>query len=601
MSSSLTPAWTPDSETVEQSNLMELMEDVEVENYAALHRWSIDHRSDFWKRAIDALGITFTKPYERVLADDADQSQWLEGAELNIISSCFSPPRDWAAIVYAEGGDIHVITYGELRTAVDRVANGFVAAGFSPGDRIAIAMPMTPDAVAAYLGIIAARGVVVSIADSFAPDEIARRLRLTGTATVVTQDVLKRAGKHLPMYDKVVDAGADRAIVVDTGAGKTLRDGDVRWEDFLGPADQFEPVPGPPQAHTNILFSSGTTGDPKVIPWTQLTPIKAAMDGHYHHDIHIDDVVAWPTNLGWMMGPWLIYASLINGATIALYDDVPTTRGFAEFVRDAGVTILGVVPSLVAAWRGSDPVEGVDWSGIRLFSSTGEASNADDMAWLMSIAGGRPVIEYCGGTEIGGGYITGTVLQPAVPAAFSTPALGVDVLILDEQGTATDSGELFLVPPSIGFSTELLGADHHEVYFEGTPQPGLRRHGDHMQSLGDGYYRALGRIDDTMNLSGIKVSSAEIERAVLGIPGITETAAVAVSPPDGGPDRLVIFAVPEPDAAPAAESLKDEMQRSVREHLNPLFKVHDVVVVDVLPRTASAKVMRRELRRAYEG
>ena len=190
-------------------------------------------------------------------------------------------------------------------------------------------------------------------------------------------------------------------------------------------------MPGDPDRVTNVLFSSGTTGDPKAIPWTQLTPVKAAMDGHFHHDIHPGDVVAWPTNLGWMMGPWLIYASLVNGAAMALHDDAPTGRDFADFVAEAGVTVLGVVPSLVAAWRSGgvldpDAEEPVDWTGLRLLSSTGEASNPDDMRWLMGAAGGKPVIEYCGGTEIGGGYITGTVLhrRGAVDLHHPGPRLG---------------------------------------------------------------------------------------------------------------------------------------------------------------------------------
>ncbi len=236
--------------------------------------------------------------------------------------------------------------------------------------------------------------------------------------------------------------------------------GGPTWSDSGG-ADDFDPVPGEPDRVTNVLFSSGTTGDPKAIPWTQLTPIKAAMDGHFHHDIHPEDVVAWPTNLGWMMGPWLIYASLVNGAALALHDDAPTGRDFADFVAEAGVTVLGVVPSLVAAWRSGgvldpDADEPVDWTGLRLLSSTGEASNPDDMRWLMGVAGGKPVIEYCGGTEIGGGYITGTVLHDAVPSTFTTPALGWDLRLLDEDGSPAEEGELFLVPPSMGMSTELL-------------------------------------------------------------------------------------------------------------------------------------------------
>ena len=114
------------------------------------------------------------------------------------------------------------------------------------------------------------------------------------------------------MYDKVVEAGAARCVVVETGSDTTLRDGDISWDRFLGDDRAFTPVPGPPNAFMNILFSSGTTGEPKGIPWTHLTPIKSAMDGHFHHDIHAGDVVAWPTNLGWLLGPWLIYAALMR-------------------------------------------------------------------------------------------------------------------------------------------------------------------------------------------------------------------------------------------------------------------------------------------------
>ncbi len=360
------------------------------------------------------------------------------------------------------------------------------------------------------------------------------------------------------------------------------------------------PAIGPSRDHTNILFSSGTTGEPKAIPWDQTTPIKAAMDGRYHHDIHAGDVVAWPTNLGWMMGPWLIYASLINGAAMALYTDAPTTRGFIDFVGEAGVTMLGLVPSIVSAWRANDTVGPSDLDGVRVLSSTGEASNPDDYAWLMRVAG-APVIEYCGGTEIGGGYITGTVLDPATPSRFTTPALGIDLVIVDDSGSVADEGEVFLVPPSIGMSTTLLNRDHHEVYYEGVPSGlgPLRRHGDHLRREGDGTYRALGRVDDTMNLGGIKVSSAEIEAVVADVQDIAEVAAVAVPPVEGGPDRLILFVVPAAEASIDPGLVRDEMQDLIRARLNPLFRIHDVVLVDSLPRTASHKVMRRLLRSGY--
>ncbi len=601
MSTPPPPAWSPDQATIDGANVTTFARQLGLPGYQELHRWSIDNRAEFWKLAIDRIGIIFEERPSSILAADStpQATSWLPGARLNIVESCFQADPNSTAIHYQEAGKIETMTFGELKGHVDRMAHGITQAGFNPGTAIAIAMPMTVAAVVAYLGIIKAGCVVVSIADSFAPDEIRTRLELASTAAVVTQGEFVRAGKTLPMYQKVVEAGASRAIVVDPPA--SMRADDVAWSDFLGPEEPFPAVTANPATPTNILFSSGTTGEPKAIPWTQLTPIKAAVDAHFHQDVHPGDVLAWPTNLGWMMGPWLIYGALINRASLALYDDVPTGPGFGEFVAATGVTMLGVVPSMVRAWRESACMEGLDWTAIRAFSSTGEASNSSDMSYLMDLAGGRPVIEYCGGTEIGGGYITGTVVQPAVPAAFSTPALGLDVCILDEDGVAADEGELFLVPPSIGLSDELLNRDHFEVYYAGTPKgPNgeyLRRHGDQMARLDGGYYQAQGRVDDTMNLGGIKVSAAELERTLETATGIREVAAVAVSPPEGGPSRLVAFAVMEPDLD--ADVIKSEMNQLLKTRLNPLFKLFDLVPVDSLPRTASNKVMRRELRTTY--
>jgi acetyl-CoA synthetase len=316
-------------------------------------------------------------------------------------------------------------------------------------------------------------------------------------------------------------------------------------------------------------------------------------------------VVCWPTNIGWMMGPWLIYATLVNRGCIALYEGLPSGPDFARFVERAGVTMLGVVPSLVRAWRETDACAETDWSRIGIFSSTGEPSNRHDYFWLTSRTGHRaPVIEYCGGTEIGGGYVTGTVVQPASPATFTTPALGLDLVILDDAGrrvAAGEEGEVFLVPPSIGLSQTLLNRDHEKVYHAGCPPgPGgeiLRRHGDQLARMPGGCYRAQGRADDTMNLGGIKVSSLEIERVVDHHPAVSESAAVAVKPGGEGAEQLVVFAVLAPPFDPT--ELLGELRRQVAAELNPLFKIHDLVLVDSLPRTASNKLMRRELRARY--
>jgi acetyl-CoA synthetase len=611
------PAWLPTPDVVDRANITAAIRQLGLNNYAALYQWSIEHREEYWKHAIERLGIRFRHSYTRIV--DAAQStrpRWLVGAKMNIIDSCFGADPGAPAIIEGSGGDVstagmRIWTYDDLRRLTARVANGLAATGTVPGDAIGIVMPMTPRAVAIYLGIIASGAVVVSVADSFAADEIAIRFRLAGVKRVFTQDIVHWGAKLLPLYEKVSAAGAPATVVVAECRSKPstlsdLRSGDMDFEFFLSRNEELLSVTRDPQDPINILFSSGTTGEPKAIPWDQTTPIKCAVDGHFHQDIHSGDVACWPTNMGWMMGPWLIFATLLNRATMALHPQAPTDARFGKFVQDAGVTMLGLVPSLVRTWRQSDCMSGVNWTRIRVFSSTGECSNPQDMLFLMHLAGYRPIIEYCGGTEIGGAYVTGTVVQPCIPSTFSTPALGTGFVLLDEKGqlaTRSAKGEVFIDGISIGLSMRLLNRDHDAIYYADTPigragMP-LRRHGDELEALDGGYYRMVGRCDDTMNLGGIKVGCAELERVLSQVPGVKETAAVAVAPPGGGPSRLVIFLVPLPGNACPADTFKPLLQQAIRTQLNPLFHVEEVRVVPSLPRTASNKIMRRELRALY--
>lgn len=609
------PTWFPDADALQNSNAARLCKQLELADWNALQAASIVDRDGFWSLMIERLGIQFDRPADAICAEPCDprQPHWLPGARFNIAASCLHRDSATPAIRWGKAdGSIEDWPMARLEKLSAQVAAGLSALGLTPGDAIAIDMPMTPESVAIYLGIIRAGMAAVSIADSFAPHEIATRLRISGAKLVFTQDVIRRAGKDLPLYAKVVEANAPRCVVVPAGEtlAVTLRAGDIAFADMLGEVEVEvgvgmvvvgdAMVSADPADAINILFSSGTTGDPKAIPWDHTTAIKCAVDGHLHLDIRPGDVVCWPTNLGWMMGPWLIFAALINKATIALFDGAPLGEEFARFVQNAKVTMLGVVPSMVKKWRSMDCLKNADWTGIRCFGSTGECSNADDYFWLSSVAGFRPIIEYCGGTEIGGGYITGSLLQPQSPGTFSTPAVGLDLVLLEDEAKPAETGEVFLVPPSIGLSRRLLNRDHDETYFAGCPTLAdgsiLRRHGDQLTRLPGGYFRADGRTDDTMNLGGIKVSSAEIERVAALANGVQESAAVAFTPTGGGPDELVIFVVPPPGESPDATELLTEIRRLIKSELNPLFHVVRVELIPELPRTASNKVMRRHLR-----
>ena len=602
------PAWFPAKKSAKETNIATRMAELSLSSYEQFHAWSVTNYQDYWRDIIKKLNIQFEKPFSSIvdLSNGIESPNWLPDAKLNIVNSCFHAAKNDVAIIHqTENGPLKKMSYDELDRLSNRVANS-LAKHFQPGDAIGICMPMTAECVAIYLGIIKAGCAVVSIADSFSADEIATRLRITQAKAIFTQDYILRSEKRLPLYARVKEANAPTAIVLSSENQLTekLRPGDHNWQEFLSAQDKFTAVAGNPHDAINILFSSGTTGDPKAIPWNHTTAIKAAADAYFHHDVKPGEVFAWPTNIGWMMGPWLIFATLLNRGTMALFDGAPLGTASGEFIQNAKVNILGVVPSIVKAWRSSACMEGFDWSAIKCFTSTGESSNTEDMLYLMSLAGYRPIIEYCGGTEIGGAYITSTLVQANAPAAFTTPTLGLDLILIDEQGQPTNNGEVALIPPSIGLSTTLLNKDHHQVYFAEMPKSldgkMLRRHGDQLQKFANGFYRALGRVDDTMNLGGIKISSAEIERALIGIENVFETAAIAVNPPGGGPSQLVIYTVAKNKALVKISELKAAMQCKINQHLNPLFKIYEAVLIDALPRTASNKVMRRVLRTMFE-
>ena len=453
-----------------------------AEQYRALQLFSVREPEAFWSAVIARLGVVFHASPRRVLAEDGGSSgPWLEGARLNVAESVFANRNPAAvAVVWAgegDGGRVRQWTLGDLRRRASHVGHALVAAGVERGAGVGVCLPMTAEAVAVFLGVVLVGCHVVGIADSFSAAEIAVRLRLGGAVACVTQDAVLRGGKALPLYDRVrqaarsVPAPGCRVVVLAARAPSGLApealaefaprcdldrgNGDMAYTELLagGSRAELRATPAAAGATTTVLFSSGTTGEPKAIPWDHSHPLKAAADGMLHQDIGEGDVVAWPTSLGWMMGPWLIYAALLNGAAVALFDGSPLSRPFGAFVRDARVTMLGLVPSIVKAWRRTGCMAGLDWSSLRCFSSTGEASNPEDSHWLSArVRGYRPVVEYCGGTELAGGYITGSLAQPQAPSAFSTPAMGADLRLLDAEqrllpATGAEEGEVR--PPAL--------------------------------------------------------------------------------------------------------------------------------------------------------
>ncbi|XP_073050563.1 LOW QUALITY PROTEIN: probable CoA ligase CCL12 [Primulina eburnea] len=627
--------WFPSPHQSRRTNLGRLMESHgsrllgalykdPVTSFRQFQQFSVQHPEIYWSTILKELSIEFSVPPKRIL-DTSNKSKhggtWLPGSVLNIANCCLQPRNLWKeqddsfAIVWRTEGydDLNVehMTLKELREQVMLVANALDAT-FSKGDAIAIDMPMTATAVIIYLAIVLAGFVVVSIADSFAPKEIATRLRVSKANVIFTQDFIIRGRRRFPLYSRVVEAFPDRVVVIPATGKEVavqLRDQDSSWIAFLSSdfnlPRSYQPVYLPIDSVTNILFSSGTTGDPKAIPWTQLSSIRCAADSWAHCDVQAGDVFCWPTNLGWVMGPILLYSCFLAGATLALYHGSPMGYGFGKFIQDAGVTILGTVPSMVKTWKSTNCMEDLDWTKIKLFCSTGEASSIDDDLWLSSKAFYNPIIECCGGTELSSSYIVGNLLQPQAFGAFSSASMGTGFVILSESGLPYPHdhpcvGEVALFPIYMGATDRLLNADHEEVYFKGMPKykgMQLRRHGDVIKRTIGGYLVVQGRADDTMNLGGIKTSSVEIERVCnRADESILETAAISFAPENGGPEQLCLFVVLKTGFSIGPDVLKMKLSRAIQTHLNPLFKVSFVNIVAEFPRTASNKLLRRVLR-----
>ncbi|KAF4363303.1 hypothetical protein G4B88_011700 [Cannabis sativa] len=580
------PYWFPSLYHSKDTNLGRLMEKHgpsllgplykdPITSYSLFQKFSVEHPEVYWSIALKELSVSFQEEPKCIL-DKSDKSKhggsWLPGAVLNIAECCLLPtsyPRkdDSLAIVWRdEGSDdssVNLITLKQLREQVISVAKSLDAM-FSKGDAIAMDMPMTANAVIIYLAIILSGLVVVSIADSFAPKEIASRLHVSQAKAIFTQDFILRGGRKFPLYSRVVEAAPDRVIVLPATGSNTgiqLREQDMSWGDFLSSVGtrsrKYSPCYQPVDSLINILFSSGTTGEPKAIPWTHLSPIRCSSDFWAYMDIKVGDVVCWPTNLGWALGPFILFTCFL--------------------------------------------------SGCKSVASTGETSNVDDDLWLSSQAYYKPVIECCGGTELASSYIQGSLLQPQAFGAFNTATMTTSFVIIDEHGNPycmpddqACTGEVGLIPLYLGASDRLLNADHEEVYFKGMPLykgMRLRRHGDIINRTVGGYFIVQGRADDTMNLGGIKTSSFELERVCdRADDSILETAAVSVSPIGGGPEQLVMFVVLKNGYDAEAESLRTKFSKAIQSNLNPLFKVSAVKIVHEFPRTMSNKLLRRVLR-----
>lgn len=574
--------------------------------------------------------LSWAKDFDQTLDwSGAPFAKWFVGGEVNAAYNCVdrhveAGNGDRVAIHFeGEGGDTRTVTYAELQRDVAKAANALEALGVAKGDRVAIYLPMIPEAVAAMLACARIGAPHSVVFGGFSADALRTRIADAEAKVVITADGQFRRGKSAPLKPAV-----DAAVEGETTVEKVLvvqrtkdavdwnDDRDVWWHDVVDSAsDQHEAVAHDSEHPLFILYTSGTTGKPKGIFHTTggyLT--QAAYTNSVVHDVHPETDVYWCTaDIGWVTGhSYIVYGPLANGATQVIYEGTPDTphQGrWWEIVEKYKVSILYTAPTAIRTFMkwGDDIPAKFDLSSLRLLGSVGEPINPEAWLWYRKNIGGgsAPIVDTWWQTETGGIMISPLPgVTDLEPGSAQKPIPGISAEILDDEGNPLHDpeavGYLVLTKPWPGMLRGIWGDEerYRETYWS--------RFGEKYYFAGDGAkYDAkgniwlLGRVDDVMNVSGHRLSTAEIESALVSHPSVAEAAVVGATDETTG-QAVVAFVILRGGAEDHGDSTVQELRNHVAKEIGPIAKPRSIMVVSELPKTRSGKIMRRLLRDVAE-
>ena len=593
-------------------------------------------RDGFW--AEQARSLHWHTPFTQVLDwTNPPFAQWFADGELNVAYNCLdrhvaAGNGDRVALLWeGEPGDERRITYAELTEEVKRTANVLEQLGIGAGDRVAIYLPMIPEAIVAMLAVARIGAIHSVIFGGFSADSLRSRIDDAGAKLVITADGGYRKGRVSPLKPAVDQALGDRGeglqesvehvlVVRRTDNEISWTEGrDIWWHEAVPAASaEHEAQPFPAENPLFILYTSGTTGKPKGILHTSggyLT--QAAFTNRVVHDLHPASDVFWCTaDIGWITGhSYVTYGPLANGATQVLYEgtpDAPHPGRWWELVEKYGVTILYTAPTAIRSFMklGREIPQKFDLSSLRLLGSVGEPINPEAWMWYRSIIGGdaAPIVDTWWQTE------TGAIMVSALPGVTETkpgsaqvplPGIGIDVV--DDEGTHVGNGNgglLVITEPWPSMLRGIWGDPERfvETYWEKFQDKGFYFAGDGARLDDDGDVWFLGRVDDVMNVSGHRLSTTEIESALVGNEAVAEAAVVGAADETTG-QAVVAFCVLKESFLKAhdVDGIVDVLRRWVGEQIGPIARPRDVYIVTELPKTRSGKIMRRLLRDVAEG
>ena len=620
----MTFVWRPSPEVVERANVTRLMRAHGITTEQELIERSTSDVEWFWDAAIRDLGLEFFEPYASILdtSRGIEWSTWFGGGSVNLAHNCVDRwaerTPDATAIAWeGEEGTTRRVSYRELREASDRLANGLAGLGVRSLDAVGIFLPPTPEAVVAVMACSKLGAVWLPLFSGFGADAIAKRLEDAEAAVLITADGFPRRGKVVPMKETadeaVAVAGSVRHVVVVDRLGR--RDApwdaarDVRWGDLLSAsADRFETAHLDPEHPLFIAYTSGTTGRPKgAVHVHGGFLVKIAEEVAYQTDVQPGDLLFWFADLGWIMGPWEIVGATALGSTVFLYDGAPNHPGpdrLWSMVERHRITHVGVSPTLVRALipSGEAPVRSHDRSSLRILASTGEPWNPEPYRWFFEEVGeGRlPIINLSGGTEVGACFLSPHPISQLEPCSLRGPALGMDIAVFRPDGTVADPGEvgeLVCRTPWPSMTRGLRGDPERYLDAYWRRFPGVWCHGDWASVDEHGQWFLHGRSDDTMNVAGKRLGPAEVESILTLHPAVTESAVIGV-PDEVKGEAIWCFVVANGEVS---DDLADELSALVAGHLGKAFRPARVLVVPELPRTRSAKILRRAIRATVVG
>ena len=621
-------AWFPSAEYVERSRLRRFYEGLGLGSVEQLRARAAADPAWYWDAAARDLGFRWSRPYERVLdlGDGKPWARWFGGGGFNWADNALdrwveSGHGAKPAVVWeGDDGETRRFSYAELLAETDRCAAALRAVGVAKGDRVGVFLPMLPETAVALLALAKLGAVVLPMFSGFGPEALASRLRDAEATLLICADGALRRGQAIEMKRVADEAAAltpsvrHLVVVRRTGGDVPWTEGrDIWWHEALAAASSaVESGATDANDPSMLIYTSGTTGRPKGAVHVQAGfMVKAAHDLAYCFDLGADDTIFWLTDLGWMMGPWLIGGGLLVGATVLLFEgtpDHPKPDRLWRLVEDHRVSVFGLAPTAVRLLmgKGDEWVRTRDRSSLRILGSTGETWNPEPWRWyLREVGEGRcPIINYSGGTETGGGIVGCDTLHPLKPCAFTGPVPGMAADVVDEAGEPLRGavGELVVRQPWVGMTAGFWSDRQRYLDTYWGRVPDVWVHGDWAEIDEDGQWFIRGRSDDTLKVAGKRVGPAEVESAATAHPAVQEAAAIGVPHPLKG-EAVALFCVPrqEPGDDAATATLAREIAAGVAARLGAALRPERVVIVRELPRTRNAKIMRRVIRAAYLG